>query len=192
MSEKKEPEKDPTYEEERVSPIQKKIESRIEQAEENMSGGELDTELSRNRTHMSEHRTRMSEHRTDLSEERSNLSIERTRLSYDRTMMSWVRTSTSLLTFGFSISKFFQEIDELMTTKGGRSLMISAREVGIILILISFLGLLTALIQNHHSIKELEVLRGGKKFPKAASVYVAYVLLVLSLFLLIVVAFRIQ
>ena len=38
----------------------------------------------------------------------TNLSVDRTRLSYERTLMSWVRTSTSLITFGFTIYKFFQ------------------------------------------------------------------------------------
>ena len=36
------------------------------------------------------------------------LAFERTRNSYENTMMSWIRTSTSLITFGFSIYKFFQ------------------------------------------------------------------------------------
>ncbi len=41
----------------------------------------------------------------DLS---TTLAIERTRASYERTMMSWIRTATSLITFGFSVYKFFQ------------------------------------------------------------------------------------
>jgi putative membrane protein len=36
------------------------------------------------------------------------LAIERTRVAYERTMMAWVRTGTSLITFGFSVYKFFQ------------------------------------------------------------------------------------
>jgi len=32
----------------------------------------------------------------------------RTRNSYERTTMSWIRTATSLITFGFTIYKFFQ------------------------------------------------------------------------------------
>jgi len=34
--------------------------------------------------------------------------LERTRIAYEQLMMSWIRTATSLITFGFSIYKFFQ------------------------------------------------------------------------------------
>lgn len=42
---------------------------------------------------------------TDVS---TNLAAERTYLAAERTMLSWVRTATSLITFGFSVYKFFQ------------------------------------------------------------------------------------
>ena len=38
----------------------------------------------------------------------TRLAIDRTRLAYERTMMAWIRTATSLITFGFSVYKFFQ------------------------------------------------------------------------------------
>jgi len=38
----------------------------------------------------------------------TRLDFERTRASYEQTLMSWIRTATSLITFGFSIYKFFQ------------------------------------------------------------------------------------
>ena len=38
----------------------------------------------------------------------TSLSAERTRLLYERTMMSWIRTATTLITFGFTLYKFFQ------------------------------------------------------------------------------------
>ena len=38
----------------------------------------------------------------------TRLAVDRTRLAYERTLMAWVRTSISLITFGFTIYKFFQ------------------------------------------------------------------------------------
>jgi putative membrane protein len=38
----------------------------------------------------------------------TRLAVDRTRLAYERTLMAWVRTSVSLISFGFSIYKFFQ------------------------------------------------------------------------------------
>ena len=34
--------------------------------------------------------------------------IIRTNLAYERTLMAWTRTATSLISFGFTIYKFFQ------------------------------------------------------------------------------------
>jgi inner membrane protein YidH len=38
----------------------------------------------------------------------TELAFDRTRAAYERTMMAWIRTAASLITFGFSIYKFFQ------------------------------------------------------------------------------------
>jgi putative membrane protein len=38
----------------------------------------------------------------------TRLAVDRTRLAHERTLMAWVRTATSLISFGFSVYKFFQ------------------------------------------------------------------------------------
>ena len=38
----------------------------------------------------------------------TRLAVDRTRLAYERTLMAWVRTATSLISFGFTIYKFFE------------------------------------------------------------------------------------
>ncbi len=40
------------------------------------------------------------------------LAVERTRLAHERTLMAWVRTSVSLISFGFTIYKFFEYLRE--------------------------------------------------------------------------------
>ncbi len=42
----------------------------------------------------------------------TSLALSRTMLAHDRTLMAWVRTSTSLISFGFTIYKFFQYLRE--------------------------------------------------------------------------------
>jgi len=42
----------------------------------------------------------------------TKLAIERTRLAHERTLMAWVRTATSLISFGFTVYKFFQYLRE--------------------------------------------------------------------------------
>jgi len=42
----------------------------------------------------------------------TELALDRTVLAHDRTLMAWVRTATSLISFGFTIYKFFQYLRE--------------------------------------------------------------------------------
>jgi putative membrane protein len=36
------------------------------------------------------------------------LELERTHIAYEQSMMTWIRTAIALITFGFTIYKFFQ------------------------------------------------------------------------------------
>ena len=150
-------------ENEKTTDVQRKIEEKIAEDERSLEGEVLSGELSKDRTHMSEHRTRMSEHRTGLSEhrtqlserrtglssDRTGLSYQRTALSYERTLMSWVRTATSLITFGFTIYKFFEEVQ-----KGDpEPRLLTPRVVGLLMISFGFVSLLFAQIQHQMAYK---------------------------------------
>ena len=110
------------------------------------------TELSEHRTALSEHRSELSQHRTELSDTRTGLSYERTALSYERTLMSWIRTATSLISFGFTIYKFFEEVQKEAT----RTTILTPRVIGIIMIGFGIVGLLLAHIQHHIAFKKLK------------------------------------
>jgi len=51
---------------------------------------------------------RGNEHVESVLPDATRLAVDRTRLAFERTMMAWVRTATSLITFGFTVYKFFQ------------------------------------------------------------------------------------
>ncbi len=69
----------------------------------------------------------------------TRLALERTRVAYERTMMAWVRTGTSLITFGFSVYKFFQiEMKDSIVSQT----LIGPRGFGLALIGIGLLSLL--------------------------------------------------
>ena len=81
---------------------------------------------------------------TDAS---TRFSFERTLLSHERTQMSWVRTATSLITFGFTIYKFFQfEIGASVQPRTHQ--VIGPREYAMFMIAIGLVALLIATIQN--------------------------------------------
>jgi putative membrane protein len=48
----------------------------------------------------------------ELAEDRTDMAFQRTRLAADRTLMAWIRTSLSMISFGFTIFKFFQYLHE--------------------------------------------------------------------------------
>ena len=84
----------------------------------------------------------------------TRLAIERTRVAYDRTMMSWIRTATSLITFGFTIYKYFQ----LQRAAPPSERLIGPREFSLILISLGLLSLVVAVWQNRQSVLRLRAL----------------------------------
>jgi putative membrane protein len=70
----------------------------------------------------------------------TRLAVDRTRLAYERTLMAWVRTATSLISFGFTIYKFFQlelkgqaHVEPLIGARGFAMIMIATGLVALAL-----------------------------------------------------------
>jgi putative membrane protein len=77
----------------------------------------------------------------------TRFSFERTLLSHERTLMSWVRTATSLITFGFTIYKFFQ-LELGGSARPRIHQVIGAREFAMIMIGTGLVALILATMQN--------------------------------------------
>jgi putative membrane protein len=82
----------------------------------------------------------------------TRLAFERTRVAYERTMMAWVRTGTSLITFGFSVYKFFQFE---MAGKDVSGPLIGARGFALVLIGIGLLSLLLGTIEHQRDLRAM-------------------------------------
>lgn len=186
---------------EKPTETQKELEEKITEIEKKLEGNneELSSELSKLRTAMSEHRTKMSEHRTDLSEhrtalsdhrtglseERTTLSLQRTALSYERTLMSWIRTSVSLISFGFTIYKFFQEVQKENPSPHH---LVTPRMIGMIMIGFGVIGLLFAQIQ--HTIAYKRIREQYPEVQKSLSSILSFLVLAIGLFLFVATLFR--
>jgi putative membrane protein len=90
---------------------------------------------------------------SNLTMSGTDLAFERTMLAYERTLMAWVRTATSMISFGFTIYKFFQETGN---TDEGRQRLMSPRIVGMVMISFGLLSLLLAQIQHQRAVKKLK------------------------------------
>ncbi|MGH7795239.1 MAG: YidH family protein [Candidatus Binatia bacterium] len=80
----------------------------------------------------------------------TRLSVERTLLAYERTLMAWIRTSASLISFGFTIHKFFQLE---ATGRVATSQVIGPRSFASIMILMGLFALLIATIQHRVNVR---------------------------------------
>jgi len=89
---------------------------------------------------------------TDLAGQRTDMAFERTRLAAERTLMAWIRTSLSLISFGFTIYKFLQELGkaEKLTLQDN-----GPRNFGLALIGLGTVALIVASIQHVTLMKEL-------------------------------------
>jgi putative membrane protein len=115
----------------------------------------------------------------------TRLAFDRTRVAYERTMMAWIRTATSLITFGFTIYKFFQ----LEAPPPGRpNRLIGPRGFAFILVSIGLFSLILATLEHRQNIRTLGSQYEGRR--RSLAVIVAALISILGLLALAVIAFR--
>jgi putative membrane protein len=115
----------------------------------------------------------------------TTLAFERTRVAYERTMLGWVRTATSLITFGFTIYKYFQ------IERGGgepNNRLVGRREFALVLVSMGLVSLLLAALEHRQSIR---VLRAQyPDIPRSLAGVVAALIAILGILAFIVMIFR--
>jgi putative membrane protein len=118
----------------------------------------------------------------DLS---TKLAFDCTWVAYERTMLAWVRTATSLITFGFSVYKFFQIVRE----EGQRNdHLIGARQFGLLLVSIGLASLALATLEYRQNIRMLGAQYQGR--PRSLAVIVAALISILGILALAVMISR--
>jgi putative membrane protein len=116
----------------------------------------------------------------------TQLAFARTRAAYERTMMSWIRTATSLITFGFSIYKFFQ-LEQNEIAERGRHL-IGPRQFSLMLVSIGIVSLLLATLEYRQNIRALGP--GYDYNQRSLAVLVAALISILGFVALFLMIFR--
>lgn len=82
----------------------------------------------------------------------TRLAYERTFLAHERSMMAWVRTALSLISFGFTIAKFFEFLQE---KQGVHAPLMGANTVGIIMIAMGLVSMFLAAIHHRQAVEKL-------------------------------------
>ena len=115
----------------------------------------------------------------------TRLAYDRTRLAYENTMMAWVRTATSLITFGFSVYKFFQfDIKRGQEFSGS----VGPREFGLMRITFGLVSLLAGTLQHVMSLRQLRAEYPAT--PRSMAALLAGLVSILGLVALFVVLLR--
>jgi putative membrane protein len=115
----------------------------------------------------------------------TRLAYERTRIAYERTMMAWVRTGTSLITFGFSVYKFFQMETAKLDINAP---IIGSRGFALVLIGIGLLSLMLGTIEHGRDLRAMREQYPG--MPRSMSAVVAILIAVLGVAALLAVLYR--
>jgi putative membrane protein len=82
----------------------------------------------------------------------TRLAFDRTRVAYDRTMMAWIRTATALITFGFTVYKFF-ELE--MRAVGRDNRLIGPREFALSMVGCGLVSLLLGTVEHQQNMRSL-------------------------------------
>jgi len=118
------------------------------------------------------------------------LALSRTLMAAERTLMAWVRTSLSLMTFGFSIAKFFQYLNEQL----GPTIRVhlrSPRLFGLTLILLGLGSLIIAVIEHRSFIKQLHRVEPAISVRLSTATVTAAILFGVGILMLINILYRI-
>lgn len=133
--------------------------------------------------------TDLAKQRTDFASERTKDAIARTRLAYERTMMAWVRTATSLISFGFTIYKFFEYLHDERPPRVER--LLQPRGVALVMIGLGVLVLVMASWQHRETTRELrEQYRPYGQMPASLAGRLALIMAGLGTIGLVMVFFR--
>ena len=112
------------------------------------------------------------------------LAVERTRLAHERTLMAWVRTAVSLISFGFTIYKFFQFDLEKQQLHG----LVGPRGFGMMMISIGLGALLLSALEHRRNLQSMRARYGH--VPRSTASVVAGLVSLLGIVALAVVTLR--
>jgi putative membrane protein len=101
--------------------------------------------------------------------------------------MAWVRTATSLITFGFTIYKFFQI--ELAREGAETGRLIGPREFALAMIVIGLVSLVMATLEHRHEVQSLSDQYSGVA-PRSLARILAALISFLGIIALLAVVFR--
>jgi putative membrane protein len=106
---------------------------------------------------------------TFLAHQRTDLAMDRSYLAAERTLMAWIRTSLSMISFGFTIGKLGQVMEDVQI-KGIMGVMrrtVSVEAIAYFLVILGTVALIGAAIQYRNRVRELCAMGMSRQFSIA-------------------------
>lgn len=124
-----------------------------------------------------------SEDSTRLARKRTDFAMDRSYLATERTLMAWIRTALSMISFGFTIGKLGQVLNDLeIKGIGGKIHTVSVETIAHFLVVLGTVALLGAAFQHRRRVRELYAM--GLHYQISITFYVALLLAVVGVFAL--------
>src|SRR5882672_9312173 len=118
---------------------------------------------------------------TEVHQPDSNeMAVDRTWLAHERTLMAWVRTATSMISFGFTIYKFFEF--EANKTTSPRTSLLSPRDFAIFMVSIGLISLLGATMGHRKAVRALRAQLHGRR---SLAEFVAFIIALFGILILL-------
>ena len=117
------------------------------------------------------------------------LAVERTRLAHERTLIAWLRTAISMISFGFTIYKFFQAQADQGSPAAVKRLL-GPREFALLMIGTGLVALAMSAWQHHQSMKRLRAESDMITVPPSIAMVVAVIFSLIGVFTFVAVLFR--
>ena len=114
----------------------------------------------------------------------AELAFVRTRVSFEQALMAWIRTCVSLYSFGFSMTKFFDYMEE---KDGASEISQGPQRLGVALIVLGLVAILLAMVEHVYMLRELKkegmpiIRRHSLPFGTAAALLIIGVLALLNI-----------
>jgi putative membrane protein len=118
----------------------------------------------------------------------TELALERTALAHERTQMAWMRTSMSLISFGFTLHKFFQYLREGNQAAAPADQLFGPREFALLMMSSGLVILVFATLQNRRDLQALR--RHYGHVPRSLATRLSALVAVLGVVGAIAVLFR--
>jgi putative membrane protein len=113
------------------------------------------------------------------------LELERTHIAYEQSMMTWVRTAIALITFGFTIYKFFQLE---LPGRAEKSRLLGPRQFALMLVALGLVSLVLATLEHRRCQRVLK--QQWSDAPRSLAVWLAAMISILGTVAFVAMIFR--